>query len=216
MCPDAPGVSTTAYNNGMRILVINGSYRPGGITDQTLEAMRRTLADDGHEVIEAPLRDLDIRFCLNCRECTQQLGAEPGRCVQKDDMANLIGQIEACDGCILASPTNCGAVTALFKRFMERLVVYGYWPWDAPAPKPRRPGRRMPTVLVSSSGAPGLMGRWLFETTRQLRRAAKMFGGQVRGTCFTGLAATAPDLQLSARQRRKAGRIARRLASPRR
>ena len=82
---------------------------------------------------------------------------------------------------------------------------------NAPAPKPRRPAGRKPTVLVSSSAAPALLGRWSFGTVRQLRQAARMFGGRVRGTCFTGLAASAPDLGLSVRQRRKAERIARRL-----
>lgn len=197
----------------MRILAINGSYRAGGITDQALAVMRQTLAADGHEFVELPLRDLDIGFCRNCRECTQQPGPQPGRCVQHDAMAELIDQIEACDACILASPTNCGAVTALFKRFMERLVVYAYWPWGQPAPQPRRPERRTPTVLVSSSAAPGFMGRWLFGTTAQLRKTAQMFGGRVRGVAFTGLAAKAPDLELTPRQRRKAMRIARRLVT---
>ena len=197
----------------MRILAINGSYRAGGITDQALAVMRRTLTDDGHEFIDLPLRDRDIGFCRNCRECTQQPGPQPGRCVQHDAMAELIEQIEACDACILASPTNCGAVTALFKRFQERLVVYGYWPWGNPAPQPRRAERRKPTLLVSSSAAPAIMGRWLFGTTGQLRQAAKMFGGRVRGVCFTGLAAKAPDLHLDARQRRRAERLARRLVS---
>jgi len=197
----------------MRILTINGSYRSGGITDQTLAVMRRMLKDAGHDVVEVPLRDCDIRFCMNCRECTQLPGPRPGRCVQHDDMARLIDEIEACDACILASPTNCGAVTALFKRFQERLVVYGYWPWGNPAPQPRRAERRTPTLLVSSSAAPAIMGRWLFGTTGQLRQAAKMFGGKVRGVCFTGLAATAPDLRLDARQRRRAERFARRLVS---
>ena len=195
----------------MRILAINGSYRSAGITEQTLAVMRQTLVSAGHDVIEVALRERDIGFCRNCRECTQQPGPNPGRCVQDDEMADLIAQIEACDACILASPTNCGAVTALFKRFMERLVVYGYWPWGTPAPKPRRPAGRKPTVLVSSSAAPAFLGRWSFGTVRQLRQAARMFGGRVRGTCFTGLAASAPDLGLSARQQRKAECIARRL-----
>lgn len=195
----------------MRILAINGSYRAGGITDQVLDVMRRTLAEEGHEVDVVPLRELEIGFCRNCRECTQSPGPEPGRCVQQDAMSGLVERIEAADGYIFASPTNCGAVTALFKRFMERLVVYAYWPWGQPAPKQRRPKANRPAVLVSSSAAPGIMGRFLFGTTRQLRQAASTVGGRVRGTCFTGLAATAPHKALDERERRRAARIARRL-----
>ncbi len=39
-------------------------------------------------------------------------------------MRDLIARIEATDALILASPTNFSLVTAVFKRFMERLVVY--------------------------------------------------------------------------------------------
>lgn len=195
----------------MRILSINGSYRAGGITDQALAAMRGALADAGHEVIEITLRDEHIGFCRNCRECARQPGAAPGRCVQDDAMTRLVDEIERADGYIIASPTNCGAVTAVFKRFMERLLVYAYWPWGQPAPQPRRPGGRKPALLVSSSAAPGIMGRWLFGTTGQLRQTARTIGGRVRGVCFTGLAAKAPDARLTTRQRRRAERLARRL-----
>ena len=196
----------------MRILAINGSYRESGVTDRVLDVMRAPLAEAGHEGEVVPLRDLDIGFCRNCRECTQAPGPEPGRCVQQDAMVGLVARIEAADGYIFASPTNFGAVTALFKRFMERLVVYAYWPWDQPAPRPRRPKASRPAVLVSSSAAPGWMGRTMFGTTRQLRQAAKTVGGRVRGTCFTGLAATARHKTLDERERRRAARIARKLA----
>jgi multimeric flavodoxin WrbA len=195
----------------MRILAINGSYRTGGITDQALEVMRQTLSEAGCEVDMVPLREYEIGFCHNCRECTQQPGTAPGRCVQDDAMSDLVARIEAADGVIFASPTNCGAVTALFKRFMERLIVYAYWPWGQPAPKPRHSSARKPAVLVTSSAAPGVMGRLFFGTIGQLRQAAKMIGGRVRGSCFNGLAASAPDRALSDRQRRKAAHVARRL-----
>jgi multimeric flavodoxin WrbA len=41
-------------------------------------------------------------------------------------MATLTQKIETADGIVLASPTNFYTVAALFKRFMERLVVYAY------------------------------------------------------------------------------------------
>jgi multimeric flavodoxin WrbA len=49
-------------------------------------------------------------------------------------MHELIAMIEAADGYILASPTNFSSVSAVFKRFMERLVVYAYWPFVRPPP----------------------------------------------------------------------------------
>ena len=170
-----------------RILAINGSYRDDGATDQVVGIMAKKLRAQGAEVEVVQLRDYPIEFCLNCRECTQQPGETPGTCVLNDGMHELVMKIERSNGLILASPTNFGSVTALFKRFMERLVVYAYWPWGSPAPKFRKAdGNLKKALLVSSSGAPGIMGRWLFGTHKQLKTAAKTVGADTVGSMFTG------------------------------
>ena len=121
-----------------KILAINGSYRDDGITDQAVEEMVQAVESAGAEVEVILLRELPIEFCHNCRDCTQQPGVIPGKCVLHDGMDELINKIEQADGYILASPTNFGSVTALYKRFMERLVVYAYWPWDKNYPQFRK------------------------------------------------------------------------------
>ena len=63
-----------------------------------------------------------------------------------------------------------GSVTALYKNFMERLAVYGYWPWGEHAPKYRKANaRKKPAVLVSSCAAPGFAGPWAYSTQAQLK-----------------------------------------------
>ena len=62
-----------------RILAINGSYRDGGITDQSVESIGQYLRSQGAEVEHIRLRDYPIEFCLNCRQCMQQPGEAPGR-----------------------------------------------------------------------------------------------------------------------------------------
>lgn len=101
-------------------------------------------------------------------------------------MQQLIDKIERADCYILASPTNFGSVTAIFKRFMERLAVYAYWPWEMNGPQfvPKKKA-----LLVSSCAAPGIIGRWLFGTDKQLKLTAKTIGAEVVGTLFTGLVA---------------------------
>ncbi len=198
-----------------RILAINGSYRDDGITDQAVTAIITTLREAGAEVEEIRLRDTPIEFCLNCRECTQSPGEAPGHCVQADAMHTLVEKIETADGYILASPTNFGSVTALFKRFMERLVVYGYWPWGAPFPQFRKAGlAKKPALLVSSSAAPALMGRWLFGTRSQLKQTATTIGAKAVGTLFIGLAAGEPHPVLPERERQRAVKLAQRLLRP--
>lgn len=180
-----------------RILAINGSYRDDGITDQTVYAMMQAAKNAGAEVELVLLRDYPIEFCLNCRECTQQPGETPGNCVQHDGMQALVNKIEQADAYILASPTNFGAVTAIFKRFMERLVVYAYWPWDVNTPKYRKANAaKKKAVIVSSCAAPGFLGRLLYGTHKQLEQTAITIGADTVGTIFTGLIAKDPQPNL--------------------
>lgn len=180
-----------------KILAINGSYRDDGITDQSVEAFVRTLKPAGVEVEVILLREYPIEFCLNCRECTQQPGNIPGQCVQHDGMSELIDKIEQADGYILASPTNFGSVTAVFKRFMERLIVYAYWSWHKDYPEFRKAKvQKKKAVLVSSCAAPGFLGRLMYGTYTQLKMTARTIGAEPVGTLFTGLMAKEPHQAL--------------------
>ena len=181
-----------------RILVINGSYRDDGITDQAVAAAVGVLKGEGANTEVVNLREYSIEFCRNCRECTQQPGTDPGKCVLDDGMHELIEKIELAEAYILASPTNFSSVTAVFKRFMERLVAYAYWPWDKPYPKFRKQGLRpKKAMLISSSAAPSWLGRWSFATSRQLKMAAKTIGAEPVGILFTGLSSTEKHKRLT-------------------
>ncbi len=171
-----------------KILVINGSYRDDGVTDKAIKAMIEILESKGAEVKNTFLRKYPIEFCLNCRACTQEAGSKPGKCVQHDNMQELIDKIEWADSYIIAAPTNFGSVTAIFKRFMERLIVYAYWPWGVNAPKYRKANiPKKKAILISSCAAPSIMGRWLYGTHRQLKTTTKIIGAKSIGTLFIGL-----------------------------
>ena len=201
-------------NSKKRILAINGSYRDGGLTDQAVERLVRELEAMNADVDHVKLREYPIEFCRNCRQCMQQPGDAPGRCVHNDGMAALIDKIEAADGYVLAAPTNFSSVTALFKRFSERLAVYGYWPWGKPFPvfrKAKMP--KKPAVIVSSCAAPGWMGRLTYGTNRNIRIAAKTIGAKVVGSIVTGLISKEHQAGLPKYARRKASRLAPRLVA---
>lgn len=186
-----------------RILAINGSYRAGGMMDQALAEVVQAARAAGAEIEVVHLRDYPIGFCRNCRECTQQPGPTPGRCVQEDAMQALVDKIEAADAYVLASPTNFYSVTAVFKRFMERLIVYAYWPWENPAPVLRKAATDKKAILIASSAAPGMLGRMFFRTLKQLKTTARTVGARTVGTVFIGLAAKRehPELEPRARHR---------------
>lgn len=198
--------------NKAKVLVINGSYRDDGITDQAVEVTVEALHSFGTETEIVNLRDYPIEFCLNCRECTQQPGTAPGKCVLDDGMQELIDKIESAQAYVLASPTNFSSVTALFKRFMERLVTYAYWPWDKSYPKFRKAG--LPpkkAMLISSSAAPTWMGRWLNGCSKQLDATAKTIGAKSVGLLFTGQASTQKHQRLAQKSVAQARSLAARL-----
>ncbi len=191
-----------------KILAINGSYREGGITDQTLEEFVLLNERYNAEVEVVYLRDYPIEFCRNCRDCCQMPGENPGKCVLEDGMASLVEKLELADGYILASPTNFYTVTALYKRFLERLIPYGYWPWDMNAPENRKKkstGKK--AVLVSSCAAPGFMGKVVYGTRRQLKLTAKTIGAEVVGTIFTGLISKQANASLPDKSRKKVAKL---------
>jgi len=195
-----------------KILAINGSYRDGGVTDQLIEALTGELEQRGAKVRRIDLRDARIEFCRNCRECMQKPGGVPGNCVVKDEMAAIIDAIESADAYVFAAPTNFASATAVFKRFMERLAPYGYWPWGARAPVFRKAGREpKPAILITSAAAPGLLGRMAYGTLRELKTAAKTIGARPTGTLFAGLVGGSADAKPSPRVLRKARRLAHRL-----
>lgn len=197
-----------------RILAINGSYRDGGATDQAVDALLQELRELGAEVEHLRLREHPIEFCRNCRECMQQPGDAPGKCVLGDGMGEIVAKIENADAYVLAAPTNFSSVTALYKRFAERLAVYGYWPWGKPAPQYRKAKmRQKPAVLISSCAAPGLLGRLTYSTNRNIRITARTIGAKVVGSIVTGLMSKEKQPVLPEKARRHARSLAPRLVA---
>ena len=186
-----------------RILAVNGSYRDNGAIDQAVAKATLAAGQAGASAEVVKLRDFPIEFCRNCRQCAQTPGKAPGQCVQQDRMQELIEKIEAADGYILASPTNFSSVTALYKRFMERLVVYGYWPFGTAAPQMRRKATGKRAILIASCAAPGLLGRFSYTTLKQLKITAKTIGAKPVGSLFIGLIAQQEDPTLNDRTIRR-------------
>jgi multimeric flavodoxin WrbA len=186
-----------------KILAIAGSYRKDGIIDQAIQIAARLAHERGAEVEVVQLRDCPIEFCRNCRECAQLPGDAPGECVLRDGMRDLVAKIEAADAFVLASPTNVYTVTALFKRFVERLVVYSYWPWGAPAPKLRKSRTTKKALVITSSAAPAPICSLFFGSVKGLKATAKLIGAKPVRTVCIGLAAKAPDARLGTSDARR-------------
>lgn len=197
---------------GGRVVAIVGSYRKDGAIDTAVEAILAGAREKGAATHTIYLTEQHIEFCKNCRTCVQVPGPERGKCPQQDDMEPILHEIEAADAVVLGSPVNCGNVTAIFRRFLERLLGCTYWPWRQPAPRLRMSKPTKKAVLVASSAMPGILIPLFTGTMGALRTAAKMLHAKPVGKICIGLAAGEPHHVLSARMLARARRLGMRLA----
>ncbi|HEY1986102.1 MAG TPA: flavodoxin family protein [Terracidiphilus sp.] len=190
-----------------KVVAILGTYRKGGIIDRVVEAMLEGARARRATTSTVYLIDKHIEFCNNCRQCAQTPGPERGKCRQEDDLEAILIQIETADAVILATPVNCGNATAIFRRFMERLIGYSYWPWGQPAPRTRSKVHTLKAALVASSAMPGFLIPLFTGTKTALRMAAKTLGAKPVASLWIGLTAGEPHHDLSPRTLARARRI---------
>ncbi len=195
------------------VTAIVGSYRKGGVTDTAVDEILASAREEGAETRKIYLVDAHIEFCMNCRKCTRQEGLRRGECCIDDEMGSILDKIELSDAIVLASPMNFGTVTAIMKRFIERLVCYAYWPWGMHGPKIRNPRKSKRAVVVVSSAAPSLIARLMSKMVGLLKTAAGILGAKTTGVLFIGIAARRPEQELSRRTRKKARSLGKKLVS---
>ena len=165
----------------MKVVAVCGSYRKGGTIEQAVDAVLAGAREKGAETMVFHLREQRIEFCINCRGCMQTQGEERGHCLQEDDLEPMLKELDAADAIVLASPVNCYNVTAIFRRWMERLVGLAFWPWGQNAPKSRRRKATRRAVLIASSAAPGIFIPIATGAARALRLTAAMLGAKPVG-----------------------------------
>lgn len=176
-------------NDEASVLALVGSYRKGGTIDSLVDEVLASAQKEGAHTRKIYLIDKQIEFCTNCRTCTQEPGANRGTCIHHDDMEELLDAIEAADALILGSPMNFGTVTAVTKRFIERLVCLAYWPWGKHIPKPRIRSQKKPSVIIASCSAPTFFLFLSPGMRRLMRDAIKLVGGKIIGEIRVGMAA---------------------------
>jgi multimeric flavodoxin WrbA len=196
-----------------KIIAILGTYRKGGVIDTAVAEILAAAEQAGAETAKIYLIDKSVEFCTNCRSCGQLEGPNHGACAIADDMPALLDEIEQADGLVLASPMNFGTVTAVMKRFIERLVCFAYWPWGQAGPKMRNKRKTKVAVLVASSAAPSLMARVATKMIGLMKKTAGVLGARTIGVLFIGLAAQKQDQWIGERARKKAHVLGRKLAA---
>jgi multimeric flavodoxin WrbA len=177
--------------------------RKDGITDQTVDAILEAARGKGAETKKIYLADAHIEFCANCRRCTKDSPEKRrGQCIFNDDMDKLLSDIDDAGGLVLASPINFGTVTALMKRFIERLIVYTYWPWDKNFPGSRIKERDKKAVVITSSACPAFIGRILMPSALNvMKECAGVVGAKTVKALYFGTVCREERQRLDKKQR---------------
>ena len=199
----------------IHVVGIVGSYRKGKIIDSAVTSILEGAKSKGAETHKIVLLDQHIEFCTNCRNCTQVKGKQRGKCVHNDDMDRILTDIDKADAVVLASPINFSTVTAIMKRFTERLIPYAYWPWGkALAPVLRDKQKHKKAVIVTSSACPAIIGRFLMPgALGMLKKAATCMGAKVIKSFYFGPVAGTENSQLSEKYQLKARKAGEKLVS---
>ena len=100
----------------MKVLMLNGSPRPGGNTAAALHEMERIFQAEGVETELIQVGAQQVRGCVACGGC-----AKLGRCVFDDAVNELAPKFEACDGLVVGSPVYYASANATLVALLTRL-----------------------------------------------------------------------------------------------
>ncbi|WP_432663660.1 flavodoxin family protein [Wukongibacter baidiensis] len=96
-----------------KILGFSGTAIKSGTIEKAMEHVLRS-SEAEYEMIR--LSELDIKPCMGCLEC-----AKDNRCIQKDDMNQLLDKILEAEALVFSGFPTFGTLNALTKTFLERL-----------------------------------------------------------------------------------------------
>lgn len=104
-----------------KVLIVSSSLRGGSNSEILAHEAEKGAQDAGNEVEFINLKGKDIKFCIGCLAC-QKIH----KCVQKDDVAELLGKVQNADVIIFATPIYYYEMSGQLKTFLDRCnPLYG-------------------------------------------------------------------------------------------
>jgi len=100
-----------------RVLILSASPRKGGNSDTLCGEFMRGAQDAGNTVEKIALREQKIGYCTGCGVCNST-----HRCVQKDDMTEVLEKMVEADVIVLATPVYFYAMSGQMKTLIDRTV----------------------------------------------------------------------------------------------
>ena len=110
---------------GKNILIVSASPRRHGNSDTLCDEFMRGAAEAGHRAEKIFLRDRAIDYGMGCGACNRT-----HKCVQRDDMEEILDKMVAADVLVLATPVYFYTMDAQLKTLIDRTVPRYTEMWD--------------------------------------------------------------------------------------
>lgn len=98
-----------------KVLILSSSPRKGGNSETLAAAFAKGAQEAGHAVETVYLREKQCGFCKGCFACLKT-----GRCVIRDDAAEIIAKMHDADVLVFATPVYYYSVSAQLKTMLDR------------------------------------------------------------------------------------------------
>ncbi len=104
----------------MKVLVLNGSPRKDrGATGSLLKHFVEGMKDAKAEVETIYSKGLDLGDCRGCFNCWS---STPGKCIQDDEMTEILEKMADADLIVLATPVYVDGMTGSLKSLIDRSI----------------------------------------------------------------------------------------------
>jgi multimeric flavodoxin WrbA len=99
-----------------KVLVLSASPRKGGNSDLLCDQFMNGTREAGNQAEKIFLRDKKINYCTGCGACQ----SNGGKCVQKDDMAEVLDKMVNADVIVMATPVYFYTMNGQMKTVIDR------------------------------------------------------------------------------------------------
>lgn len=100
-----------------KVLILSASPRKNGNSDTLCNEFIRGANESGNITEKIFLRDKKINFCMGCGVCNNT-----HKCVQKDDMAEILNKMVNADVIVMATPVYFYTMDGQMKTLIDRTV----------------------------------------------------------------------------------------------
>lgn len=104
----------------MKVTCLYGSPRPNGNSAQIAKKFIQEAENLGAEVTQFSLNKLDLKGCQGCYICK----TKQDRCVQDDDLTQVLESVRETDILVIATPVYYSDVPSQMKAFVDRTYSF--------------------------------------------------------------------------------------------